>query len=171
MSQATPRIRRAFTLLEVVAAIVVMSVISAVLMPVITSAADSYTVARDVRARTERVGYALDRLTRVVRQAPIGSGNLGVGVVSASETSVEFSDGTGFQLNDNTIEMLVPGAAPQPLCRQVETLEILYLEDDGVTSSIASPTNTHRFVISITSGNLEMSVVIHPRVWIGQGGT
>lgn len=163
--------RRALTLLEVLAAIVVMSVISVVLMPVVTSASESYTVTRDVRARTERVGYALDRISRIVRQAPIGVGDGGIGVVTATNRSVAFSDGTGFGLNGSTLEMLVPGTDAQPLCQGVDELEILYLDDDGVTSSLAVPTNTHRFVVTVTSGDLVMSVVIHPRIWIGQEST
>lgn len=162
--------RRGFTLLELLAAILVMSIISAVVLPVITSASESYSTTRDVRERTERMTYAIDRISRIIRQAPIGSGDAGIGIQSATSQSLVFTDGTGFDHVDNEIRMRVPGYDPATLCADIDSLEIAYFADDGVTSTLATPAETHRVVVTLTNNELRMSIVAHPRVWIGQQG-
>ena len=160
--------RVGFTLLELLAAVVVMSIISVTLMPVIASASDSYVVARQVRGSTERAAFALDRMTRVIRQAPIGEDETGVGILSSTASSVEFTDGSGFQLIGTTLELLVPGEDAVPLCVEVDSFEIRYIGDDGVTDVRLTPGLTHRFEIEIETQGVVMSVLAHPRVWIGQ---
>ena len=171
MTQATCPSRRAFTLLELLLTVLILGVISAVLLPVISSASEHYTTTREIRNRTEHVAQALDRIARIVRQAPIGASDSGLGVNDASVTSIAFSDGTGFLLNGKRIEMRVPGAPNALLCEDVDDLVIGYLASDGRTSTLADPTSTHRMVVTITSGDLTMSIVAHPRVWIGQGAS
>ncbi len=170
MSMNKDTTRNAFTLLELLAAIVVMAVISVVVLPVLSSASESYSTTRDIRSRTEHLAFALDRVTRMIRQAPIGTGGTGVGIQSAGTTSLIFTDGTGFELNSGKLEMIVPGEPNALLCEQVDAMEVLYLQADGVSSALAAPQQAHRIVVTLTSGQLEMSVVAHPRVWIGQGG-
>ncbi len=163
------KIYSGFTLLELLASIVVMSVISATIMPVIASASDSYVVARQVRSTTEQAAFALDRVTRITRQAPIGANDTGLAVVSASVRAIEFSDGTGVQLLGTTLEMLVPGDTPVPLCFEVESFSIEYLADDGVTSTLGTPELTQRFVFTIVVDGVTLKTLVFPRVWIGQG--
>ena len=163
--------RRAFTLIELLAAITIMSIISVTLMPVIGSATEWYIVSRQVRSSTDRAGFAFDRITRVVLQAPIGANDSGVGILTAGVDSVEFIDGTGVRLLGTTLEMLVPGQSPVPLCFEVSSFTIEYLADDGLASTAHAPALTHRFVFTIMTENIEHSVLVHPRVWIGQVGS
>ncbi len=165
-----PPSKRGFTLLELLAAVLVMSIISVVLLPVISSASESYTTTRDIRTRTEHVANALDRISRMIREAPIGEGDSGIGVSQATSSTLEFSDGNGFYLENRRIMLLIPDMNPVPLCSDVDDVVVQYLGDDGVVNTIASPGSTHRFVVTVTSGQLEMSVIVHPRVWIGQEG-
>jgi len=157
-----------FTILELLAAIVVMSIISVTLMPVMSAASESYTVSRQARSSTERAGFAIDRILRIIREAPIGTDNSGVGITTSTSSSVEFTDGSGLQLTGTTLEMLVPGSSPVPLCFDMESFEIQYLAEDGITSSAIAPSTTHRFAIILTTDNVTMSAVAFPRVWIGQ---
>ncbi len=162
------QIHHGFTLLELLASIIVMSIISVTLMPVIGAASESFAVARQVRSSTERAGFALDRVTRVIRQAPIGANNTGVGVSSATASSLTFSDGTGFQLIGTTLEMLVVGNDPVPLCLDVDEFQVVYIGDDGVSNTVNTPTTTHRFMVRVETDGIELTTVVHPRVWIGQ---
>ncbi len=168
MRARTSPSRHAFTLLELLAAVLVMSIIAAVLMPIITSASQVYTQTRRVRTGTEHVAFAIDRVTRILREAPIGPGDSGIGVASATPTRVAFTDGTGFQLSGSTLEMLLPAGGSAPLCEGVDDVVITYLASDGVSDTSAAPALTQRFVVTITSGQVEMSVLVFPRVWIGQ---
>lgn len=160
---------RAFTLLEILTAIVILSVISAVVMPVVLASSDSYATARDIRNQTERMADAVDRITRMIRQAPIGGGDTGVGVRSATPEVLVFTDGTGFDLVAGRLRMHVPGGDTATLCQDIDAIEISYLGDDGLVSTLATPERSHRIAVRITSGNLTVSTVAHPRVWIGQG--
>lgn len=168
MRYSDSTLRQGFTLLEVLAAVLIMGVIGAVVLPVVATASESYTVTREVRNSTEQVAFALDRVSRVVRQAPIGAGDTGLGVQTASASSLEFTDGTGFRLEAGDLVMLVPGEDAALLCAEVDSLEISYLASDGQTSTLATPTETHRIVVTMGVGQLRMSVIAHPRVWIGQ---
>lgn len=158
----------AFTLLELLATVVIMGVIGAVLVPVMTSSSESYTTTRDVRNRTEHAAYALDRLVRLVREAPIGTDGTGIGVQSAGATSLTFTDGTGVVYADGRIELQVPGQPNALLCDAVDAFNIDYLGEDGRTSTLANPVASHRIVFTLGSGPLRLSAVAHPRVWIGQ---
>jgi len=163
-----PHSKPGFTLIELLAAIVVMSIITVTIVPVIGAASESYAVARQVRSSTERAAFALDRITRIVRQAPIGVGGTGIGIATASSTGVLFTDGTGVQLVGTTLEMLVPGKNPTPLCFNVSSFTVQYLGDDGVSNTILKPTLTHRIGFTIVTENVKLSVLVLPRVWIGQ---
>jgi len=164
--------RHAFTLVEMLAAIVVMSIISVVIMPVIASASDSYAVARNARTSTERTGFALTRIATIIQSAPIGpivpGTKPGVGVTSATTNSIQFTDNTGVQLSGTTLQMLVPGKQATSLCFNVDQFTISYLADDGMTDTMATPSRTHRFVFQLTAENVTMAILVHPRVWIGQ---
>lgn len=168
MKQRTRHAHHGFTLIELLAAILVMSIISVTLMPVIASASESYIVARQVVSSTERAAFAIERITRIVRQAPIGPDDVGVGIASATTTSIEFTDQTGVVLVGTDLEMLVPGSDPVPLCFNVESFEVRYIGADGITNTILDPTRTHRIEFLITTQGTQLTILAHPRVWIGQ---
>ncbi len=168
MIQRTRKHAAGFTLLELLAAVVIMSIISVTLMPVIGSASESFAVARNVRSSTDRAGFALDRMTRIIRQAPIGDAQSGIGIASATSSSLVFTDGTGFQLTGTTLEMLVVGGLPVPLCFDVSSLQLDFLGDNGITNTLSAPETTHRIAVTIQTENVSMSVLVHPRIWIGQ---
>jgi len=168
MNRINSSSRNGFTLLELLASVVIMGVIGAVVFPVISASSEAYTTTREIRNRTESVAHALDRMVRVVRQAPIGASDTGIGVTTATPIALEFSDGTGFELNSGAIKMLVPGEANAMLCTNIDALSIQYLAEDGMTSTVSTPSVSHRIVVTITSGDLRMSAIGHPRVWIGQ---
>ncbi|MCA9304624.1 MAG: prepilin-type N-terminal cleavage/methylation domain-containing protein [Phycisphaerales bacterium] len=162
--------RRGVTLLELVAAITVLSIIAAVVMPVIISATESYATARTLRSSTESLAFASDQLQRVIRSAPSGAGGEGLGVSVGTTQRIEFSDGTGFELDGTDLSILVPGADPALICRDVESFTISYIAADGSSNAISTPTEAHRIGFMIQCEGSVVSGVAFPRVWIGQGG-
>ncbi len=160
---------RGVTLLELMASIVVLSIIASVITPVIMSATDAYASARRVRSSTESLAYASDQLQRVIRQAPSGADGTLLGVTTATSTRVVFLDGTGFELVGTDLNLLIPGEAAVPVCRDIGLFKIDYIGMDGSTSVIADPTATHRVSFTITKDGSTISAMAFPRVWIGQG--
>jgi prepilin-type N-terminal cleavage/methylation domain-containing protein len=155
---------RGFSLVELVASLVVISVISAVLAPVLNSAADAIVTARDLRRASDDAGFAMATVTRVLREIPPGDG-VNLALSSADATSIVFEDGRGVRLSDSTLEMLTP-AGPAPLARQVTAFEIVYLGSDGRTPS--APAEAQRLHITMTVRGMTLGGVVFPRVNAGQ---
>ncbi|MEM9372401.1 MAG: type II secretion system protein, partial [Planctomycetota bacterium] len=156
--------RRGFTLLELVLAMLVMGVIGATVTPVIVAETDAYATARALRSETQATRFAIDRITRCLREAPAGSVTR-LSVASGSESSLMFSDGNGIQLTDTTLEIVTPDATA-PIARNISGLTIDYIDDDGV-SPVADPANTHRFHIEFMTDNQTIRFRVFPRVNIG----
>ncbi|MFI4896545.1 MAG: type II secretion system protein [Phycisphaerales bacterium JB059] len=163
----TAHARSGLTLIELIAAITIMSVISVAGFPVIASAADGYASATRTRERTERIAFALDRCVRLLREAT-GSDPAGaLDLASAAPDRVVFADGRGLGLSGTTLVYLEAGKADAPLCRDVTAFEITYLGSDGVTSTIGAPETTQRFNVSITADGLTLTGAAFARTRIG----
>lgn len=155
---------RGFSLIELVASLVIVSVISAVLAPVLNSAADALVTARELRRASDDAGFAMATVTRLLREIPPGE-SVNLELSSADATSIVFGDGRGVRLSDATLEMVTPtGSAP--FARAVTAFEIVYLADDGRTPS--APEEAQRFHVTMTVGGMTLSGVVFPRVNTGQ---
>lgn len=157
---------RAFTLVELTVTVVVMSVVAALLIPVIHGAADAYGSSVSTRQTSERVAYAMERTLRLLRDVPLGASDGTVGISSAGDDSITFSDGRSLRLESGAI-ILTDSGVDAPLCREVQAFEIKYLAEDGRTSTIATPTTTQRFSVTIKSGNFELRGAAFARVRSG----
>ncbi len=170
MKRLQGKVRKGVTLLELIAAIMVLSIIASVIMPVIVSATDGYASARSLRSSTESLAYASDQLQRIIRKAPSGADGTGLGVSVGTESRVAFLDGTGFELDGTSLNMLVPGGSPVLLCRGVEVFSIEYIGVDGLSDAGLEPATAHRIGFMIQKSGSVVSGMAFPRVWIGQGG-
>ena len=161
---------RAFTLLELIVSMMVMSVIAVVIMPIIMSSTDAYAVSRDTRAGTDRVIYALERTARVVRQAPFAADESGLDVQSATASQFIFADGSGFRLSGSQLELLKPGGGSSVLCMDVDRIQLAYFDAAGNPMSLVAPAQIHRVGLQISSGPVTLEMYAMPRAWIGRGG-
>ncbi len=159
-----------FTLLELVAATTVMSIIAAVVMPIIVTATDSYAMSRDTRAVTDRVLYALERAARVVREAPMTSDGSGLDAQTATSTSFIFTDGSGLRISGTDFELLKSGGEASVLCSGVDQIRINYFDSAGNPLSPIDPALVHRVNLQIRSGPVTLDMYTLPRGWIGAGG-
>ncbi len=155
---------RAMTLVEVVCAIVVIGVVAAVVLPVIGGATDAYASASATRGAVESVAYALERGTRLLRDAPPGAAEGTLGIAVATPTSVVFSDGRGLELDGETLLLRSGPSDTAPLCRSVTAFELTFLARDGVTSVAGSPAMTHRVNIRLAAAGAELRTSAFPRV-------
>jgi len=161
---------RAFTLLELIVSMMVMSVIAVVITPIIMSSTDAYAVSRDTRAGTDRVIYALERAARVVRQAPFAADESGLDVQSATASQFIFADGSGFRLSGSQLELLKPGGGSSVLCMDVDRIQLAYFDAAGNPMSLVAPAQIHRVGLQISSGPVTLEMYAMPRAWIGRGG-
>ncbi len=165
-----PDCKRGFSLLEMIIAMTVMSVIAAVIMPVIVSSTDAYAVARDTRADTDRVLYALERSARLVREAPFAADESGLAVQVGSATRFILTDGSGLRLSGDQLELLKPGGQSSVLCSGIDRVQFTYYDSSGAPMTIVNPSQIHRVCMRIQSGAVDMEMYAMPRSWIGREG-
>ncbi len=158
-----------FSLLEMIVAMVVMSVISVVVMPVIVSATDSYAVARDTRAGTDRVLYALERSSRFVRESLFEADESGLAVQAATSNQFILDDGSGIRLNGSDLELINAGEQPSVLCTEVDRIQFNYYDSAGDIMALVNPQQIHRVSLRIQSGPIVLEMYAMPRAWIGRG--
>lgn len=154
--------RRAFTLVEMICAVVVVAVSASIVVPVVNAAIDNYAASRTIRAQTDDAAFALERIVRIIREAPPGVAPGTVGIETATPTSFLLADGNGFSLAGDVLN-LTAGLSSSPLCRGVSAFNIDYLGEDGVTSTLAAPETTQRLLVTLRIGDSEFRVVAAPR--------
>ncbi len=159
---------RGFTLVELLLAMTVMSIVAVVVMPVIVSSADAYASARSARGTTERVVYALERFGRVVREAPFDEDSGGLGVASASVSVLVFDDGTGIRVNGSALEMLAPDGDWVTLCAGVDRARLTYYDEGGDPMVLVAPGSIRRVGITVESDGFTLGAYAFARSWIGR---
>lgn len=125
--------RRAFTLIETIAVIVVAGVLAGVVVPVVASSTGAFADMSEARDRTEAASLAMERIVRALREAGDRADVAGVpDITLASAGRVQFGDGTEIRLTGTTLWYAEPGAAEAPLCQHVAAFELVYLGHDGL---------------------------------------
>lgn len=163
----TRRISRAFTIIELVLSMLIIAIIAGVVAPVTISATDAYAKARTLREASENAAFAIDRVTRILHEAPAGVATR-LDVLTATPTTLIFTDSHGLRLNGHTLEMMTPDGA-FPIARSVSAFEIRYIDDDGISLAVPNA-NAHRLHVTLQVGPVTLSAVIFPSVNLGGDG-
>jgi type II secretory pathway pseudopilin PulG len=145
-------------------AIVILSIIAAMVMPVIAGASDAYARATATRRTAERAAYAMERIVRMLRDVPEGASHGTVGISLAQASRVRFTDNRELELTGGSLYQTDASGHRVVLCAGVDALTIGYLAQDGVTSTLASPSTTQRFNVSITVGGFDLRTAAMARV-------
>lgn len=157
------RLQNAFTLIETIAAMVVLSIIATSASLLIGRM--SVTVRdRSVQGQLHNeASIALDRMVREVRS--LDSVDTGDGFVpdirSASKTSFHWSEGELIELSDNAVQLNTDGINTDPLVTDVSAFSLDYLDDDGASLLSGS---------TVTSGNLEKIRRVRIALTLSRGG-
>jgi hypothetical protein len=151
------------TLVEMVAAIVVISIVGAMVLPIMAGATDAYAESAAVRRASERAAYAMERSIRLLRDVPPGAIAGDLGISAAAADAVTLTDGRGLVLRGDVL-MLVTPSGETPLVPGVRSFTIGYVGADGVTSVLATPRLAYRFTIALNVEGLELRSVVAPRV-------
>lgn len=164
----TRQTRRAFTILEMAVTVIVLSIIAASILPVLNASTNAYANAASVRDATEHAAFAMDRCVRMLRETPDDAQAGTPDITRAEASAIEFGDGNGVELDEGTLWQLSPGSPRVPLCRDVTEFQIDYLGADGVTDTMASPSETKRYGLKLVTGGIELRCAAFIRVTIGQ---
>lgn len=156
-----------FTLVEVIASIVIMSVIAAVVLPVMTTFSRRHAEAATERAAVQRIAHAGDRLARVLRESPTRSdGRL---AIDAAETdALRFSDGRGIELDGSDLMLHLPDGRSGLLLSDVETFQIGLLDASGAAAPV-DPIEGWRITYELTAEGQTLAGVVFPRALMGRG--
>ena len=160
------RIRRAFSLVELITAIVVLGVVAAVLLPILGGAVDGFSAAANLREGSERAGYAMDRCLQTLREAPPGATAGTLDIATAEVSKVIFVDGHGLEMSEGVLYLCDTSTDKSVLCRNVTEFVISYVASDGKTDSMSQASNTQRFVVKITAGGVSLTGAAFPRVGV-----
>lgn len=148
--------RAAFTLVELIAVMVILGALAAATAPIVASAGQSYADASNLRVAADDLAYALQRAGRTLRDAK-GS------VTFADDEAVELSGGQRLERLGTTLWLTEPGEAPSPLCQGVTTFQVLHLADDGASDSAGDLDDIQRLHITIERSGVWLATVIHLR--------
>lgn len=158
-------LRRGYSMVETVISLVVIGVIAAASMPLISSAADNAVVARRTRKSADGAQFAMERVTRLLRDCPGSSTSLGITAATAS--SVTFSSGKRVYLSGTNLMLVESPGNEAILASDVTSFVIEYLADNATNSTLATPATTARFNITIVKDGVELRASAFPRCRAG----
>lgn len=160
----------AFTLVEVLASIVVIGLVAGVTLPLVAASFEGYTTHTINRDTIEKSGFALDRVTALLRGTPLADDTSGLGITDATPSSLTLSDGTGLRLDgQDLLFRVISPSGPQEhlLLDRVTRFELTFLADDGVTSTLGTPAQTHCVHVYLERGGLALARAVFPRARLG----
>ncbi|MBX3363061.1 MAG: hypothetical protein KF912_07930 [Phycisphaeraceae bacterium] len=163
------RIARGITLVETLACVTVLAVMGATVMPVIDAVGSGFAESVAQRRTVERLSFASDRISRVLREIPASDGGEGLAIASIDERSIQLVDGSGVWLDGERL-VLATGAGKAVLCEDVDSFTIVALGSGGVGSTMETPSLTRRIGFEISSSGMSMRTAVFPRSAIGLGG-
>lgn len=149
---------RGFTLIELMATMIIISTVAAVTSGILMSASQVYAKSATQRRSAENVASALDRVVRLFREAPSKTSPAGAAdMTSAGPTAVSFSDGSGVSLSGSVLRLSGGGITNSPLCNGVTAFTLTYLDSAGATVNVAGGTDTvRRVTIRLAAGGTEL---------------
>jgi prepilin-type N-terminal cleavage/methylation domain-containing protein len=170
----------AFTLVEMIAAIVVMSVVAAVVLPTVSAASDQMAAANAERLAAEEAAFAADRVARELREIPLNTATAALALTDAQADRIVWSNPrgvpagefvSGIDLDTGAIVLLDGAGNARVLIDEVTAFEIRYVDESGVqvTDAATRAQRTHHFEVRLVARGVEYRVTAFPRVLVGGG--
>lgn len=167
---SAPTSRRAFTLVELIAAIVVIAVIGSLASVLLASAVDGYSRASIEAQLHSELSIALERIEREWRYIPCKADQIAPHINSISATSMVWSDDCSLSLVGDRLMFAVNGGAAGVLLDDVAAVSIQGMDDAG--SPLSLPRNgdacdaIRRLQVSITLERNGVSQTLRTIVFI-----
>lgn len=133
---------RGMTLIEMVLAIVIVSIILAATAPIIGNTFQSYITTRSALDATSKARLAVERIAREIRDLNFNFGAGAYQFATMTPTNATFTktDGTTVAIaaigaNVNLSYSTLLGGAPQLLTNDLNALNFRYLQENGTTTT------------------------------------
>lgn len=162
--------RRGFTLVELIASIVVVATVAAVTSPILYSASDAYAKSVQQRRGAERVAGALDRLCRILREAPGKASPAGAtNFTAATVNSFTLLGGVNASLSGSDLLLGAASVPPTPLCVGVTAFELTYFDGAGASVNAAGGTDAvRRMEIRLAANGCELRTTVWLRASLNE---
>ncbi|MEM7627988.1 MAG: prepilin-type N-terminal cleavage/methylation domain-containing protein [Planctomycetota bacterium] len=159
--------RQGFTLVEVLAAIVVISIIGSIVVPVLTTLSRRHVDAVRERASVQAMSHAADQIVRLLRESPTRSdGSLAISVSAPDQ--IRFSDGRGLEFAAGDLVLHLDDGRSGTLLEAVDVFEIELLDAAGAAAP-AEPGEAWRIRYRVETGEQVVAGVVFPRARLGGG--
>nr|AQQ75239.1 hypothetical protein [uncultured bacterium] len=164
--------RAAFTLVEVVATIIVLAVIGSIASRTIITAMDSYVQASTQAQLHSELSIALDRIERELRKIPIkaGYGSIAPDISSVTSTSMAWSGNCSLSLSGDQLLLAESGEPAVILLDDVSAISIqAYDENNSALAANLSGTSCdpiRRVAIRITLQRAGVSETLGMRIFL-----
>jgi prepilin-type N-terminal cleavage/methylation domain-containing protein len=154
---------RAFTLLEALIAIMVVGVVAALAFPLLHTSSSGLASATSAARTIDRCAYAIDRITRELREGEVNPTTGAMLLQTADVDAVRFLSGRGLELDGDTLFVHDDAGTRAPLVDGVESFVVRYLGQDGRTDTRLTPASTQRFEVELRVGGLTLATAAVPR--------
>lgn len=162
------RIHRAFTLVELVATMVVISTVGTVISVLIGTSVDGYTRAATTAQLNSELNVALDRIDQMLRFVPQGTGG-GPNISSLSATSLTWNTNWVLTLSGTNLTLSEAGGTASILVKDVSSLSITARDQSNaaMAASISGSAcdSIHRIRISITQTRSGVSETLRTTIF------
>jgi len=126
-----------FTLVELVAAMVVLGVVAGFAAPLMLELSENAATQREARTRIWAADHAVERVASLLRAAPAGAPE-GSGVTAAGADSFTLHNGTAVRLQGDAL-VLEAGAGSWPIAENVASFGVALYGRDGVSDASGDP--------------------------------
>ena len=133
---------RGFTLIEMIASIVMLGVLAAVSVPMLSNGFRAYEATHASLLTLSKLRYATERLVREIREVRRDPANLSdydIAVMAATTFKFKKTDGVEVTINKPaqlTLDYSTPIVTPPPiLTDQLGSLQFEYFKEDGTTTA------------------------------------
>lgn len=144
--------------------VTILGIIAAGTLPIMQGVATNAAASDRTRRACESGAYAMDRIARMLRDAPAGTTTGTLSLTSAASDTIGFADNRALFIKGDQLWFRNTDGAEDVLITDVEDFEITYLAADGVTDTSATPQTTQRFVVRLVTSGFELRIAVFPRV-------
>lgn len=171
MNRAGRTTRRGFTLVEAIATMTILAVVSVGASRIIFAAVDAYAADATRAELTMDLSAAFERMTAELRSIPSRGGQPGtpwIDTVSAS--SIEYGDGASIELSGTDLVLTTGDGAPRRLLSGVSAFTLVCLDESGqpLTLPLAGTgcDQIRRVQLTVTRTRNGVSETLRTRVYL-----